>query len=58
MDVDAAHVAVVVQIGRTRWKIENEQCNVHKNPGSELTHNSDHGQQTLSLGFYLLKLLA
>jgi hypothetical protein len=45
LDVDAANVAVVVQIGRTRWKIENEQFNVHKNHGYELTHNYGHGQQ-------------
>jgi hypothetical protein len=36
--VDAEHVAVIVAIGRTRWKIENEQFNVQKNHGSELTH--------------------
>jgi DNA-binding response OmpR family regulator len=58
LDVDAANVAVVVQIGRTRWKIETEQCNVHKNHGYELTHNYGHGQQTLSMVFYLLNLLA
>ena len=48
----------MVQIGRTRWKIENEQFNVHKNHGYELTHNYGHGQQTLSMVFYLLNLLA
>ena len=58
LDVDAANVAVVVQIGRTRWKIENEQFNVHKNHGYELTHNYGHGQQTLAMVFYLLNLLA
>ena len=58
LDVDASNVAVVVQIGRTRWKIENEQFNVHKNHGYELTHNYGHGQQTLSMVFSLLKLLA
>jgi hypothetical protein len=58
LDGDAANVAVVVQIGRTRWKIENEQFNVHKNHGYELTHNYGHGQQTLSMVFYLLNLLA
>jgi hypothetical protein len=58
LDVDASNVAVVVQIGRTRWKIENEQFNVHKNHGYELTHNYGHGQQTLSMVFYLLNLLA
>lgn len=58
LDVDAANVAVVVQLGGTRWKIENEQFNVHKNHGYELTHNYGHGQQTLSMVFYLLNLLA
>ena len=58
LDVDAANVAVVVQIGRTRGKIENEQSNVHKNHGYDLTHNYGHGQQTLSMVFYLLNLLA
>ncbi len=58
LEVDATDVAVVVQIGRTRWKIENEQFNVHKNHGYELTHNYGHGQQTLSMVFYLLNLLA
>ena len=58
LDVDTAIVAVVVQIGRTRWKIENEQFNVHKNHGYDLTHNYGHGQQHLSMVFYLLNLLA
>ena len=58
LDVDAANVAVVVHIGRTRWKIENEQFNVHKNHGYDLTHNYGHGQQHLSMVFYLLTLLA
>jgi hypothetical protein len=58
LDVDAMNVAVVVQIGRTRWKIENEQFNVHKNHGYDLTHNYGHGQQHLSMVFYLLNLLA
>ena len=39
-------------------QIENEQFNVHKNHGYELTHNYGHGQQTLSMVFYLLNLLA
>jgi hypothetical protein len=58
LDVNRTTVAVVRQIGRTRWKIENEQFNVHKNNGYELTHNYGHGQQTLSMVFYLLNLLA
>jgi hypothetical protein len=51
-------VAAIVGIGRSRWKIENEQFNVQKNHGYELEHNYGHGQQTLSRVFYLLNLLA
>jgi hypothetical protein len=58
LEVDPTNVAVVVRIGRTRWKIENEQFNVQKNHGYELTHNYGHGQHTLSMVFYLLNLLA
>jgi hypothetical protein len=58
LDVQAENVAVIVRIGRSRWKIENEQFNVHKNHGYELEHNYGHGQQTLSMVFYLLNLLA
>jgi hypothetical protein len=58
LDVDTVNIAVVVQSGRTRWKIENEQFNVHKNHGYDLTHNYGHGQQHLSIVFYLLNLLA
>jgi hypothetical protein len=58
LDVDATNGAVGVQIGRTRWQIENEPCKVHKNHGSELTHNYGHGQQSLARVFSLLNLLA
>lgn len=51
-------MAAIVGIGRSRWKIENEQFNVQKNHGYELEHNYGHGQQTLSMVFYLLNLLA
>jgi hypothetical protein len=51
-------VAPITGIGRSRWKIENEQFNVQKNHGYELEHNYGHGQQTLSMVFYLLNLLA
>ena len=58
LEVRADNVAEIVRIGRSRWKIENEQFNVQKNHGYELTHNYGHGQQTLSMVFYLLNLLA
>lgn len=51
-------MAVVVQLGRTRGKIEPEPCNGHKTHGSDLTHNYGHGQQTLARVFDLLTLLA
>jgi hypothetical protein len=56
--VDGDNVQVIIGIGRSRWKIENEQFNVHKNHGYELEHNYGHGQKTLSMVFYLLNLLA
>ena len=58
MEVTADNVAAIVRIGRSRWKIENEQFNVQKNHGDELEHNYGHGQQTLSMVFSLLNLLA
>lgn len=57
-DVTPENVATIVGIGRSRWKIENEQFNVHKNHGYALEHNYGHGQHGLSLVFYLLNLLA
>jgi hypothetical protein len=56
--VTPATVGSIVGIGRSRWKIENEQFNVQKNHGYEVEHNYGHGQQTLSMVFYLLNLLA
>ncbi|MCI0550839.1 MAG: hypothetical protein L0287_07785 [Anaerolineae bacterium] len=56
--VTRENVAVIVGVGRSRWKIENEHFNVHKNHGYQLEHNFGHGNQTLSMIFYLLNLLA
>jgi hypothetical protein len=44
--------------GRSRWKIANGPFNVQKHHGYELEPNYGPGQQPLSLGFYLLNLLA
>jgi hypothetical protein len=57
-EVRRENAATLIGIGRSRWKIENEQFNVHKNHGYELEHNYGHGQQRLSMVFYLLNLLA
>ena len=58
LEVSSENVAEVVAVGRSRWKIENEQFNVQKNHGYELEHNYGHGKQNLSQVFYLLNLLA
>lgn len=52
------NAASIVGMGRSRWKIENEQFNVHKNGGYELEHNYGHGQKRLSMVFCILNLLA
>lgn len=51
-------VAAIVGLGRSRWKIEHAPFNVQKNHGYEIEHTYGHGQQTLSMVFYLLNLLA
>jgi hypothetical protein len=56
--VDGGNIAEIVRLGRSRWKIENEQFNVQKNSGYELEPNYGHGKQNLSEVFYLLNLLA
>lgn len=58
LEVTTDTVREVIRIGRTRWKIENEQFNVHKNGGYELEHNFGHGEKHLSWMLYLLNLLA
>ena len=58
LEVDEGNIAEVVRVGRSRWKIENEQFNVQKNHGYELEHNYGHGKKNLSQIFYLLNLLA
>lgn len=58
LEIDAENVAMITLIGRSRWKIENEQFNIHKNHGYEVEHNYGHGKRNLSMIFYLLNLLA
>lgn len=44
-------IRMIVQGGRTRWKIENETFNTLKNQGYNLEHNYGHGNNNLSLNF-------
>lgn len=51
-------VLPIVQSGRARWKVENENNNVLKNYGYHLEHNYGHGQLYLSAVLVTLNLLA
>jgi len=52
------NVESIAKAGRTRWKIENENNNVLKNGGYNLTHNYGHGKNHLSEFFFTLNLIA
>jgi len=45
-------------MGRTHWKIENENNNILKNRGYHLEHNFGHGKQYLSSFLLTLNLLS
>ena len=51
-------VAEIVQAGRTRWKVENENNNTLKTKGYNLEHNFGHGQQHLASGLATLNILS
>ncbi|MEZ8579183.1 hypothetical protein AB6D24_04985 [Vibrio splendidus] len=52
------NVKDLTQVGRCRWKIENECFNTLKNQGYHIKHNYGHGEQNLSYNMCLLTLLA
>jgi len=56
--ITAANVIPLAQLGRTRWKIENENNNTLKTKGYHLEHNFGHGQQDLSNVLATLNMLA
>ena len=56
--IRADNVADVVEAGRARWKVENENNNVLKTKGYHLEHNFGHGQKHLSSILVTLNLLA
>lgn len=56
--VSENNVCELVHGGRARWKIENETFNTLKNQGYHIEHNFGHGQQHLSMNFFVLNLLA
>jgi len=52
------NVIPLVEAGRARWKVENENNNVLKTKGYHLEHNFGHGQQYLASFLLTLNLLA
>ena len=54
----AKTVVPVVQAGRTRWKVENENNNTLKTKGYHLEHNFGHGTQHLAALLATFNLLA
>lgn len=56
--ITATNVVSLVQVGRTRWKIENENNNTLKTKGYHLEHNFGHGQQDLANVLATLNILA
>lgn len=56
--ITTENVALIVEAGRTRWKIENENNNTLKTKGYHLEHNFGHGKQHLANVLVTLNLLA
>jgi hypothetical protein len=56
--VTTAKVAELTQVGRARWKIENENNNTLKTKGYHFEHNFGHGSQHLANVLATLNLLA
>jgi hypothetical protein len=52
------NIEELVEVGRARWKIENNNFNVLKNNGYEIKHNYGHGKQYLCNTLKTLNMLA
>jgi len=57
-EITEKNVIEIVEAGRTRWKIENENNNTLKTKGYNLNHNFGHGQKHLSSLLLTFNLLA
>jgi len=57
-EISRTTVKAIVQAGRTRWKVENENNNVLKTKGYHFEHNFGHGSQHLAAFLLTLNLLA
>jgi len=57
-DETKEHLATLVDSGRARWKIENENNNTLKTQGYHLEHNFGHGKKHLAALFATMNILA
>lgn len=58
VDLSDKNVETVVECGRARWKIENENNNTLKTKGYHLEHNFGHGQKHLSSFLVTLNIIS
>lgn len=58
LDISNDTAKIIVDAGRSRWKIENECFNTLKNHGYNIEHNYGHGADNLCYNFYMFTLLA
>ena len=58
LPIDDKNVIDIIEAGRSRWKIENENNNVLKNNGYHFEHNYGHGKNFLSNILATLNILA
>ena len=58
LTIDKYNVEKIVEAGRCRWKIENENNNTLKKQGYHLEHNFGHGKKGLSELLFSLNILS
>ena len=58
LEITLDNVQEIVEAGRTRWKIENENNNTLKTKGYNLEHNFGHGSKHLSQNLCSLNILS
>jgi len=58
IEITLDNIQELVQVARSRWKIENETFNTLKNQGYHLEHNYGHGKKNLATNFAILTFLA
>ena len=58
LQINFENIRELVEVARSRWKIENETFNTLKNQGYHFEHNYGHGEKYLATNFAILTFLA